>query len=646
MSGGGGGETTNVTNTGIGDDQYQTLADNQVGISGQIDTARDDATARYDSFDGRFGDLDTSLSGLSTDMLSQFKNSTDNVNTQFTNMGGRFDGMDSSLAANNQGIGNIQSSVEGVGADVLSGFATTQDRFDTVDTANQTMQDDMTAGFTDQAQGFSDVQGAMTDNTANIRDDITSNFQSTNDALASSETNIRDDVQNSQANVLEGQGGISTDLSDLSATNDTYFDALATNQDNMQSNQEGFQTNFDGYLDRYSDDTTLANQSRADIATAQANSADAVRDDLGTFAQAAATGQQNLSTQLGGVAEGVGEGLMAVGETVEGGFSSAATDQLTAQQNLTTRLGGLKDKLASTGDTLDANSKAQFESLSNSFDDQGNVIANSIDAQGNTINRSMDDQGNLIETKFAATGEQIGQSTTNINDALTAAENTLSGNIGTVGTAMEQGFNASTQASTDQFNQLQSGNEGLMAEVGAVGQANADQTAQLQTSVDQNAQAAAQTADTSTQNNMDQFAQLQQSMTGGFQNMDTNSINQARDLAGIASTQSDLDIGMRQNFKQLSTSFDDNGALIANSVDEQGNTLSRAIDQNGNLLMRSFDSTGKSLGNKVININQSLYDLSRIKRVPGANISMGNLSPASQGVVPTSGFMSPFSQTY
>ena len=56
MSGGGGGgetTTTNVTNTGLGDDQYQTLADNQVGISGQIDTARDDATTRYDNFDSR-----------------------------------------------------------------------------------------------------------------------------------------------------------------------------------------------------------------------------------------------------------------------------------------------------------------------------------------------------------------------------------------------------------------------------------------------------------------------------------------------------------------------------------------------------------------------------------------------------------------
>ena len=61
--GGGGGDTTNVTNTGLGDDQYQALADNQVGISGQISDSYADATKRYDAFDTRFNTLDSSVSG-------------------------------------------------------------------------------------------------------------------------------------------------------------------------------------------------------------------------------------------------------------------------------------------------------------------------------------------------------------------------------------------------------------------------------------------------------------------------------------------------------------------------------------------------------------------------------------------------------
>ena len=60
--GGGGGDTTNVTNTGLGDDQYQALADNQVGISDQITDVDKNATKRYNQFDTRFGNLDTSIS--------------------------------------------------------------------------------------------------------------------------------------------------------------------------------------------------------------------------------------------------------------------------------------------------------------------------------------------------------------------------------------------------------------------------------------------------------------------------------------------------------------------------------------------------------------------------------------------------------
>ena len=774
--GGGGGDTTNVTNTGLGDDQYQALADNQVGISGQISDSYADATKRYNTFDTRFGNLDTSISGLSTSMLDQFKNSTDNVNTQFTNMGGRFNSLDTSVGANNQAIGGVQSAVEGVGSDVVSGFADTQTRFDTVDTANQNIQDDVTAGFTDQAQGFSDVQGAMVENTSDIRGDLTENFADTNTALSQAQSDIQGDIKTTQANVLGGQGGLASDLSDLSTANDTYFGALSTNQENLQAGQDSFRTSFDDYVDRYSDDTTLANQTRADLQQAQANATDALRTDIGNYAQTTATGQANISGQLGDVATATGNELASLGTTVEGGFAATSMDQRQAQENLTTRLGGVRNLLQETGANIDSQTKAQYESLTNSFDAQGNLIANSIDGQGNTLRRSMDDQGNLIETKFAATGEQIGQSTINMNDALSAAENTLSGNIGAVGTAVGQGFNAATQASTDQFTQLQTGNDGLMASIGGVGagiNANiGDVTNQLASGFDASGAATSQLFDAQTNTlsqqgmktfsdiqsqigNMDsatqvgfktvssafdaqgnllrnstdamgntiqrsldaqgnlieqkfnatgtqigrtatninklltdaqsyqkanlqgqqqiqtnlgnklqenqtgmmsqfndtqstfqnQYDQLSQKLSGGFQNLDQADIMQTRDLAKIAASQTDLDMGMRQNFQQLGSAFDDNGKLIQNSIDAQGNTISRAVDANGNLLLRSFDATGRSIGDKVININRSLSDLGNLKNVAGANVSMGNLSPAMQGSVPTGGFMSPFATT-
>ena len=63
--------------------------------------------------------------------------------------------------------------------------------------------------------------------------------------------------------------------------------------------------------------------------------------------------------------------------------------------------------------------------------------------------------------------------------------------------------------------------------------------------------------------------------------------------------QTDIDVNMRNEFKQLSQAFDDQGNLIQNSVMENGTTVSRAIDQNGNLLLRSLDATGERVGDQV-----------------------------------------------
>ena len=103
--GGGGGDTTNVTNTGLGDDQYQTLADNQVGISDQIDSARTDATARYDTFDTRFDGIDTSISGLGTNLTSGFTNIQDLMDTYNTGMNTQFDAVNTGIGNNNTAIG-------------------------------------------------------------------------------------------------------------------------------------------------------------------------------------------------------------------------------------------------------------------------------------------------------------------------------------------------------------------------------------------------------------------------------------------------------------------------------------------------------------------------------------------------------------
>lgn len=666
--GGGGGGDTNVTNTGLGDDQYQTLADNQAGISGQITTARDDADAAYQniysSFDqsqanqaamadsigtkgqtfdfSNFGDgvtmtnatdalrmaaglqeqdlsydvngdgvvdardgegmmsnivgLDPSTqnTGLYKEFSDQTKAMTDqfgnviagqgdlnrtigqqalgtqnaisaNLDTLGQNMGGRFDTLDTS-------VGNVQGAVD-------QGFIDQGQRFDTLDTSVGGVQSAVDAGNAANTQGFADAADAMSTGFGDASTQLT----------------------NAQSAITEGQGGINDNLDAFSGRADTYATSQLQNQADLQSAQDGFQSNFDSFTERYGEDTELAQQSRADLATAQANQTDRLREDLGAYAQATATGQANLGTQLGDVATGVGAEFQNLGTAVEGGFSQAGTDALAQQENLTTRLGNLGDIMTTTGANIDANTQQQYEALSSSFDENGQLIQNSITENGDTISRQMDDQGNIIATRFDQSGNQVDQVNMNVNEMLTQAEN----------------------YQRDLTGQLQSVGDGLMS-----GQADlTQQVGQNQT----------------TTNNA--VTDVQQAMNNGFQNLDGGQVAQARDLAKIAAAQTDLDINMRQDFNQLGAAFSDNGELIRNSIDQQGNTISRALDNQGNLLLRSFDVTGKELGNQVINVDRALSNLSRLQTMQGGNASMGNLSPAMSSAVPTSGFASPFATT-
>ena len=140
-------------------------------------------------------------------------------------------------------------------------------------------------------------------------------------------------------------------------------------------------------------------------------------------------------------------------------------------------------------------------------------------------------------------------------------------------------------------------------------------------------------------------ASLESQFAQGLAGLDAGQITQTRDLAKIASSQTDLDMGMRQEFNQLGNAFDDNGKLIENTIDDQGNTIARAMDEQGNLILNSFDSSGQGLGSKTVNIRTVLQNLNNLQSRPGANAAMGNLTPASSSAVPNSGFASPFAST-
>ena len=595
------GRTTNVTNTGLGDDQFTTLTGNQSNIGNSVDGLAGEASEGFATINTGLTGVQSGLDSTNTNMTSGFTNLQDTLAAGATLANTNFGATQDLLNRNNANTQTNSTGISSLSDNVNTGFSTMGGRFDNVDQNTANVQTTVDQVSTDQAQGFSDVNSNLSSGFDAASADNSASFAAAGEALNEGFTTAGDERFLAAKGSLEGQRALGEGLTTLGSNMNAYEGESLTNQAAMQSTQDNFQSNFDDYVSRYSDDTTLANQTRADLQTAQSNSADRIREDVGNFAQDSSTGNANISSKLSSVANNASNAIDTLGSTVEGGFSEQSTEQQISQQNLVNNMSDVRSLLQTTGSDLDASTRSQYERLSNSFDDNGNLIRDAVDAQGNTLARSLDEQGSVIETSFNAAGQQVGQVSMNVDQMLSDAG--------------EYKENLSSQ-----INQAQQSNEQGFA---TVQQGMAAQSATTDTRLDQ------MLGDIST----------------GFNSADNMLDKQVRDLASVSSGMTDLDVNMRQNFNHLGSSFDDSGQLLQNSIDEQGNAISRAVDTQGNLLLRSFDATGRRIGDKVININKTLSDLSKIRSMPGANISMGNLTPAMQGSVPTGGFMSPFSQT-
>ena len=399
--GGGGGDT--VTNTGLGDEQYETLSSNQTqmqadmaaqqaaneaalaeqnaSMQASINAANASAAASAGAAQaataansGRFDTLDTSVAGVDT-----------NVTTGFASIQ---DLLDQYNTASNQQLSALNTGVTG-------GFEQVGNRFDTVDTATGAIQGAVDQGNVDQAQGFSDAQVNRTANAAAN----TTNFAAAGEALNKGFADTSNQMTQTQANVLGGQGDLQTNLDTMSDTADIYATQSLQNQAGLQQGQDSFVSSFDDYVDRYGDDTRIANQTRADMQQANANANRSLRQDVGDFAQAAATGQQEVSQQV-----------RSVDQQFAAGLASLDAGQITTARDMA--------RVASGQTDLDIASRQNYSQLGAAFDDNGALIPTNVDQQGNTTTRQLDDGGNLLLNRFDVRGNNTGFMSINLRESL------------------------------------------------------------------------------------------------------------------------------------------------------------------------------------------------------------------------------------
>ena len=344
--------------------------------------------------------------------------------------------------------------------------------------------------------------------------------------------------------------------------------------------------------------------------------------------------QQSLTGQIGDFQSTTDQGFTQVRREIGTNFDlgqQQAASLFDAQRGAISRQGlDIINTVGSQIGNLDQSAQQQYQSLSQAFDQNGNLVTQSVDDLGNSISRQMDENGNLTIRRLDQTGRMIDQSSLNVTGLLSdlgTRTGTLQNTQTSLADSLDQGFAIMSDRQQGGFDALQRGQERL-------GQT----TGQGFSDVNQGLMAAQQ-------NNMTQLQRMSTDIMSGFDAANGVMDTQTRDIAKVAAQQGNLNDNMRQQFNQIGQAFDDNGRLIQNSILNNGNIISRNIDDNGNLLLRAFDTTGRTIGNQVVNINRALTDLSQLDFYAGANVSMGNASPAMRGAVPTSGFASPFTTT-
>ena len=350
-----------------------------------IDTSNLAKSAAMDSgFASVLGDTGNILSDT-----GQIKSDTgqikSNVNTGFASIQ---DLLDQYNTASNQQFDALNTGVTG-------GFEQVGNRFDTVDTATGAIQGAVDQGNVDQAQGFSDAQVNRTANAgAN-----TTNFAAAGEALNKGFADTSNQMTQTQANVLGGQGDLQTNLDTMSDTADIYATQSLENQAGLQQGQDSFVSSFDDYVDRYGDDTRIANKTRADMQQANANANLSLRRDVGDFAQAAASGQQEISQQV-----------RSVDQQFAAGLASLDAGQITTARDMA--------RSASAQTDLDIASRQNYSQLGAAFDDNGALIPTNVDQQGNTTTRQLDDVGNLLLNRFDVRGNNTGFMSINLRESL------------------------------------------------------------------------------------------------------------------------------------------------------------------------------------------------------------------------------------
>lgn len=341
-----------------------------------------------------------------------------------------------SQTVDTSGIENRIGSLEGT---TDRGFADVGGRLDTVNNTLGDVQGSVDTGFASMNQNFNDItegqtgiQNTLTDVSGNMteRFDTVDNTLDTGFSGVNENINTQFDTQNQNltdmsANILGGQTNLQSYLEGMSDRNDTYYGGLAEGQSNIMGEVGGLQTGLASFRDAYDANTTLANQTRAELLDTVSGgfnrTREAIADNFGDTQRDIANvsgqiEQQGRQEQAG--EQSIQRDFTAAIRELSAGMSAGSEDQAAAQQDVINRIDTVKQVLATQSENLPEDIRRQYTQLATSFDENGRLIRESVDAQGLVTRRAMDNQSNVLLAQFNQQGDMLGQSMFNMNSLL------------------------------------------------------------------------------------------------------------------------------------------------------------------------------------------------------------------------------------
>ena len=322
------------------------------------------------------------------------------TNTGFADVGGRIDNVNSTLD-------NVQGSVD-------TGFSN----------MNQSLNN-VTEGQTGIQNSVSDLSGNMTNRFDTVDSTLDTGFAGVNENV-----NTQFDTQNQSltdlsANVLGGQTNLQSYLEGMSDRSDTYYGGLAEGQAGIMGGIGGMQTGLTDFRENYDANTTLANQTRAELLDTVTGGFNQTRETISDSFNDTSRDINNVSGQVDEQARRAAasapvsaqEFTQSIRELASG-LDAGTREQAAAQNDVVQRLDTVKQVLTTQGDNLPDDIRQQYTQLAQAFDQNGKLVRESIDAQGVTTRRAMDNQSNVLLANFDQQGQMLGQNMFNVNSLL------------------------------------------------------------------------------------------------------------------------------------------------------------------------------------------------------------------------------------